>query len=753
MNFRCAPVLGFMILLAAGPAGPNTGGPEVTEFRIESSSLEKTGRLQQVRYIAGEQAFQLKDMVLYEDDAPAIGKPQGATDRSWFERLSKGVRIRKDFVLDDPRAFSGFLVFNGLEAVNNEEPLRISINGIEIVRPGSKYAHPFAREYFTREWTSFADFDNWFRVEIPVGALKTGRNEFQLWAESPAPSWEIMVASDKEYARGSETRLHHPNRSAKSRDGGQTWDFDRLGWKDEIDGEYVVRLSLDRFAAEGSFFSPVIDLAEEPGKGTVKKRLTLEEAEVAWDIDLAEGTTADIFTRLGGDPVPGSGGWSAPEPVRGLTRTWASPSGRYFQFEVVLKTANPLVTPVFKGLRIMTKAHPVPDTAGAFVRVIDSRNPDIVRPSVPFTHEDFAKLRHWRTRFELDKVVAGAGTEFERQLRLMRWAYEIPLGELDPYRWSYDDLPVLKTDARGRILTDSAFQEKGRRRRGHCLYANLTLIGACLAMGYPARWVNIATMSTYGHEVAEVWSNDFNKWVFLDATRDYYIYDPDTGVPLSLTEINSRLSEIIPRPVTWESPLKWLVPDAAAAEKVKIAYREGRNKFSVKDRNQGPELLLLKGHLSLVLRNDFASRPTPVPWRLSSNWGGPLFYGYFAPKFPPKREYDLHTDRWQDFNPPLNQTHLTLSETGDPGVLRVDADTETPFFQAFLVQVDGGPWTGRALDLILLAAARGAEHAGGPRPEYGGRHGDPEHDIGRPERLNISRRDRGSGGLCPAGFR
>ena len=96
---------------------------------------------------------------------------------------------------------------------------------------------------------------------------------------------------------------------------------------------------------------------------------------------------------------------------------------------------------------------------------------------------------------------------------------------------------------------DTAFQSKGRRRTGHCLSCNLTLMAACLAMGYPSRWVNIETRSTYGHEVVEVWSNDFNKWVFMDATRDYYIYDPDTGIPLNLVEINDRLQEIIPRHV------------------------------------------------------------------------------------------------------------------------------------------------------------------------------------------------------------
>jgi hypothetical protein len=682
-----------MVSFAAASVGLSADESKTIQFRIDSSVLEETGRLRQVLYMGKDKGFQLKDMVLFEDEAAAIGRPQGATDRSWFERLRKGIRIRKDFVLDDARAFSGFLVFNGLESVNNEEPLRISVNGVEFIRPASKYAHPFAREYYTREWTSNADFDNWFRVEIPVGALRKGLNEFQIWAESEEPSWEIMVASDKEYATGSNTQLHHPNRSAKSREGGKTWDFDRLGWKDEIDGEYCVRLSLDRYGFEGTYISSVIDLAEEPGKETIKQLLGIEEAMVTWDIDLPEGTTAEISAQLGRDPVPGSNGWSYSEPVRGLTKTWTFPPGRYLQFKVVLRTENPLATPLFKGISVETKARPLLKKTATAVKIVDYRNPRIIRPSVPFTHEDFSKLKHWRARFELDQVAAGAGTEFEKQLRLMRWAYEIPIKGLDPYNWSYDDLPILKKDAKGKILMDTAFRDKGRRREGHCLYCNLTLIGACLAMGYPARWVNIATMSTYGHEVAEVWSNEFIKWIFLDATRDYYIYDPETGIPMSLIEINERLSEIIPRPVTWESPLKWIIPDVSLAEKVRVAYREGRNQFSIKDKKHGPELLLYKGHLSQVLRNDFASRSTPVPWRLSSNWGGPLFYGYFSEKFPPKREYALHTDRWQDFNPPLNQTFITLSETENTGILRVDADTETPFFQTFLVQIDFRDWT------------------------------------------------------------
>ncbi|OGD18659.1 MAG: hypothetical protein A2W03_08680 [Candidatus Aminicenantes bacterium RBG_16_63_16] len=672
--------------------GRAVAGHRELSFRLDAAALEARGQLNQLRRLPDKSGLRLNDLVLVEDDAVAIGRPKGATDRSWFEELRRGVRIKKVLVLDDPRAFSGFLVFNGLEAVGNKEPLHISLNGVHFLRPASQYAHPFAREYFTREWTSYADFDNWFRVAIPVGALKKGANEVLLWADSEAMSWEIMVAADEEYARGSDTRHHHPNRSAKSADGGASWSYEKLGRRDLHDGEYAVRLSLDRYAPAGVFVSPVIDIGVEPGKDGLKKLIRVEDAAVAFDLDLPDGTAIEISTRWGANAVPSSSGWSEFERFDGRAAAFRTPRGRFMQFRAVLKTANPLATPSLNGVAVTTRFSEEPPAPAVFCKLLEFKNGSVIRPSVEFRHEDFLKLAHWREKFALDAEVAGAATEFEKQLLLMRWAYEIPIQGLDPYHWSYDDLPILKKDAKGNIVKDVEFQEKGRRRGGHCLYSNLTLIGACLALGFPARWVNIATMSTYGHEVAEVWSNDFNKWVFMDATRDYYIYDPDTGIPMSLIEINDRLKDIFPRPVTWENPLKFMIPDETEANRVRIAYREGNNKFSVKDIKHGPQLLLYKGHLSQVLRNDFASRPTPVPWRLSSNWGGDLFYGYFADKFPRKREYALHTERWQDFNPPLNQAELTLAETATAGVLRVDADTETPCFETFLASLDGGEW-------------------------------------------------------------
>ena len=118
-----------------------------------------------------------------------------------------------------------------------------------MVRLPSKVAHPFARQYYTSDWGG-SHFDNWFVIRVPVGALQQGDNQVLLWADSEETSWEIMVAAGAEYERGSDERQSHPQRSAKSRDGGDTWESGRLGRKDEIDGEYCVRLSLDRYVRE-----------------------------------------------------------------------------------------------------------------------------------------------------------------------------------------------------------------------------------------------------------------------------------------------------------------------------------------------------------------------------------------------------------------------------------------------------------------------------------------------------------------------
>ena len=100
--------------------------------------------------------------------------------------------------------------------------------------------------------------------------------------------------------------------------------------------------------------------------------------------------------------------------------------------------------------------------------------------------------------------------------------------------------------------------------------------------------------------MCEVWSNVWNKWVFMDATRDYCkivtlsrfvalpisltlkasiadAYCPDTGVPLDLLEMNERLTEVMPSAATREEPAQhWIGPeDDELLLSARIGYRNG----------------------------------------------------------------------------------------------------------------------------------------------------------------------------------
>ena len=122
---------------------------KTVSYSLSAADLETRGQLQQLQYCRRDNAIVLDDMLLIEDDAPAIGQPEGAQDRSWFENLHRGVMIRKDLVLDDARAFAAYLLFNGIEKDDNEHPLHIRLNGHHVLRPPTKLAPPIAREVYT----------------------------------------------------------------------------------------------------------------------------------------------------------------------------------------------------------------------------------------------------------------------------------------------------------------------------------------------------------------------------------------------------------------------------------------------------------------------------------------------------------------------------------------------------------------------------------------------------------------------------
>ncbi|MFA6471863.1 MAG: hypothetical protein WCU00_07465 [Candidatus Latescibacterota bacterium] len=672
---------------------------ERKELHLDAAGIEHDAQMVNIRLDRGKNAIFLDDTELIEDDGPATGVPQefgeGSTD--YIEYLKKGIVIKKLLVLENPAANSGRLVFLGDEVKGNREPLHISLNGIEFIRPAARFSYPFARQYID---LSFGN--RWFFVDLPVGALKKGENEVLMWVNSDSTSWKVLITDEKEFARGSLTRTHHPNRSLKSSDGGKTWSDSRLCSKDSIDGEYSVRFSLDRHVGSGQYTSPVIDCVDD--RNPLKRTARITGFKYTLGIDVPEGTSAGVQTRFGASPRTDDPSWTPWGTAETGKEVSDLGNRRYFQWRVDLSTQNPLKTPVIKDFVLSARWEDLSPNKEVGIDVEVVHNGHVARSSYPFGYENILhpELEKYRKNAKLDKIVEGSASEFELMMRLLNWAYRIPVAS-EQYSWNWNDVVSIQKGEQGmpRLQTDY----KGRRRDAMCLYSNQALIGALLAFGHQARHININSEAVSGHEVTEVWSNEFNKWIYLDATRDYYYFDKITGIPLNLLENHNLLAEQMPRVETWDRPF---VPEMGKeiVDKIDIGIRQGVNQFSAEP--DGRHILEIIGHFRIIPRNDFLSHPVPVPVHTGATmWGWSGFLNYYDEKFPKRYEYQTYSNRALDFYEPLNQSELYLNETAERGVLNVEVNTFTPGFDTFLVRLNDGKWVEQKQPVWLWALKAG----------------------------------------------
>ncbi|HUT64040.1 MAG TPA: hypothetical protein VMZ04_08790 [Anaerolineae bacterium] len=654
------------------------------ETVFDATDLEQDARLINLRLNRSDNVIILDDTRLIEDDGPATGVPEGYDydGIEWKENLKKGIVIKKIFILDDPRAWSGRVVFKGIEAKGNTTPLHISLNGIEFLRPASFYAAPFARQYTDTGW------DRWYYVDAPVGALREGENEILMWAESDSTSWQILIALEQEFARGSLDRPHHPNRSMKSSDHGRTWSDRNLGATDSVDGEYSIRLSLDSYVRSGEYISPIIDVIDNGNY--FKKNCSVKEISYKADLYVPDETSAHVFIRFGSSPLSDDSSWTEWNSAAAEMLHTVTGNHRYVQWRADISTANPLKSPEIKSFFINTEWEELSLNSGLGLSVHVVSNGHVARSSYPFVYEDLLhpELKRYRTTYNLDTIIEGAQTEFDVMMRLLHWAYRIPLTSHE-YSWNWNDVPLLIKDESGMPKLQTEYS--GRRRDAMCLYSNQALIGALLSMGYQARHINLHSEGISGHEVTEVWSNNYNKWIYLDATRDYYYFDLDTGIPMNLLEVHNLLKEQVPRVETWQRPFA-LEYAGQIGPKIRIGMREGNNPFSIVE--DGQHIIEIMGHFRIIPRNDFLSNPLPVPVHTGATmWGWSGFLNYYDEKFPKRYEYQLQTDRALDFYEPLNQAEVFLTETGKKGILKVEVDTFTPGgFDTFLVRINDEEW-------------------------------------------------------------
>lgn len=603
-----------------------------------AAELFKVGITKGLILSPDKSSLEIPKGTVIEDDGPAAGYSYQPN----VETLKGDKLLRKTLVVDRLPAYGAtLLVARGGE-------LEFQLNGQPLKVTGPKQLGPY--------WQAYA-FD-------PV-LLKKGKNELVITGTG-----SLWIAREEDFAKGSLTRKHHPNRSAKSTDGGKTWNSDQLGNKNDVDGEYSVRLALDQTQSQGTLTTPVIDLGNLDGKPIGRSLHSPGRVQVRLDGDFEDSNNYRLEVRSSGGAVPDSE-WSNWSPVDGSKNHAAhltDLNGRYVQLRCTLVSRNPLNSPRLQGLKIQCTPK-FGDYWTDRLKVLKVDNPAIVRSGFKFQHEnsDHPKLLKLRRDYRLDEVVKGASSEFEIITRLARWSSGLwsKMHLRDNYP-PWDALEILKTHSDGTPVG------------GFCHQYNLVFLQACQSLGIPGRAVSIGPhihtdRIRSGHEVVEVWSNDYQKWVYVDGNAAWYFIDPETKTPLSLWEMR-------------QAQLDAFEQKKSATPPHVVTLAETR--FEWKGMEGFPAFLELR----LVPRSNFLSQLAPLP--LNQGMRGWFWTGYRVwtdDRLPARAIYPHKIAKRKNFDWPINCLHFTLEPLDKPGVMRVHIDAEMPNLKSVTAKIDDQP--------------------------------------------------------------
>ncbi len=547
----------------------------------------------------------------------------GATHYNNRESLSENVRAKKLFVIDDPRCDEARLfVYGGASTV--------LCNGTAL---------PKGEPLPSTGWSVW---------RVPPDLLREGTNEFVFGGPGS------LVIENSLY----------PDRSARSSDGGKSWDFDHLGANGIENGEYLVRLRLAQYPKQGTITSEVVDLAGE-GPG-IRPRITARTGSVLAVTRTTEAGAMVLELRTGPTPSPGASwsGWSAQAPAE-----WK----RFVQWRATLKSQDATRSPELKQvtLHAVVDAH---EAAAAqqrpAIKILDLTPPDWQRRSQPFAYQPpGGRAGLLRNQYRLDEVVASGKTELEKFVLLREWArFSAPKGwDMGSASWvpPWDALILLETNKKPIALC-------------MCTHYSTIFTQCAIALGHTARQVILDH-----HCVAEVWSNQFGKWILMDTGNSA---DPTTnchfekdGVPLNALEIR-RL---------WR---------AGREKEIEVVYTPPRGRTNCEQLKDKQQCNLANfRRFAIPFRNDHLVSPFPGELEQGQAEYYADFYLWWEDQAAPTEspEYGHTSCQPADFYWTLNETAICLQQTDAPDTLEVALDTVTPNFANYLVSVDGGEWQDR----------------------------------------------------------
>ncbi len=560
------------------------------------------------------QGVRLAESVMMQDEL-------GRTHISNQELLSDRVWARKDFILGDGDLTDGTLYFYATAK-------RVTLNG--------KRLKPVRSLPST----------GWSFVRVPGKLLQKGLNSFVF-----SGGGNLLVADSL-----------YPNRSARSVDGGRTWDYDAMGPQGMNDGEYLVRLRLNRYPAKATLTSEVIDFADLAAEQGIRSQVRKVKARLTADVERPQGTQVRFEAQTASEPDT----WSPWEPLSKVLFGKSLP--RYFRWRAILGSKSGDVTPTLQAVTLKAEVQVTRGADADGLRVVDMTPVATDRSSHRFAYQEPSdRLTRLCKQYKLKRVVTGARTELEKLVALRNWCRHTAPKGWDRGRtdWCppWDALIILETNQEPLALC-------------MCTHYSTLFVQTAAALGYVARHVILDH-----HCVAEVWSNELRKWILMDTgnshnpTRNCHF--EHNGIPLNALEIR-RLFK------------------AKQLDEIRVVYTDGKSISGDKVKSKFQCDFSSYRRFSIPLRNNHLE--TPFPGELTQG-SGEYFcdaYLWWEDKAVPadSPEYGLTSNRPGDFYWPLNETAIELTTSKEPGKLIVDLRTTTPNFDGFMVRIDGKKWQG-----------------------------------------------------------
>lgn len=649
--------------------GPHSAVQKWTAAELWSQSVSRNLRL------SGDDIV-LDGNVLIEDDAAGIGSIR----REAWDTISAGVVLRKYLTIGEWPVKDAVIAMMLYPVPPTQllggGKIEFTVNG----RPPLVYE---VRHF----WTS---------VPVPDGYLRAGENVIEVKVHGSTDKYRVPLALYSNYRYGSSEGPPTSVKSERSRDNGRTWT--RLAAAGREGAEYPVRLKLHTYSERAWLQTPVIGLAQEAAEGVLLSPSVIESA--SFTIDTAEASGSKWITRIrsGRTPVPEAGGWTGWQALEGGILP-AEHRNRFIQLEFGCEANSVDGSPRLRGLNIESRwRQEIQDR----ISIIKADKGSLVRSSFDFRHEDpaYPELQQFRKEFKLDKIVEGAATEWEKIKRLRGWV-------AGSWEWFLPDpgLEDLTAWNASKILSGIARDGSVQTKGGNCMHYSIVFAQACQSFGIPARIVNTNFSIWGGHELVEVWSRDFNKWVMMDPNFDTSFYRRENNIPLNILELHQVFldtyypgNEVINRDV-WSFEDRDSRSAKVRPEALPIAMEVGGHANSDRiDENyvwwkvtpneanpgySGGYGFFNTAEVRWLPRSNWLSQPLPLPVTHGrTHWGWDGYYEWTDSQTPESPEHRYFVRRSSDMYGPLFTVDFS-AELMPEDTLRINMATSSPGFSHF----------------------------------------------------------------------